>query len=43
MRNVIDNTSGMHGDLQSIMGKALAPVQGLEMLPEEIEDDRKLF
>jgi hypothetical protein len=40
MRNVIDNTSGMHGDLQSIMGKALAPVQGLEMLPEEIEEQK---
>ena len=36
IRKVIDNTLGMHGDLQSIMGNALEDIQGLdmEMLPE---------
>ena len=48
IRKVIDNTLGMHGDLQSIMGKALTEVKGLEMLPapEENEEDveeRALF
>ena len=33
IRRVIDNTMGMHGDLQSIMGKALSDIKGLEMLP----------
>lgn len=48
IRKVIDNTLGMHGDLQSIMGKALAEVNGLEMLPvpensEEEGEERSLF
>lgn len=35
IRKVLDNTLGMHGDLQSIMGKELAEVDGLDMLPTE--------
>lgn len=35
LRKVIDNTVGMHGDLQSIMGNALNEVKGLEMLPSD--------
>lgn len=35
IRRVIDNTLGMHGDLQSIMGNVLEDIQGLNMLPEE--------
>lgn len=33
IRKVIDNTSGMHGDLQSIMGRALEEIKGLNILP----------
>lgn len=33
IRKVFDNLSGMYGDLQSMMGKALPDVKGLEMLP----------
>lgn len=38
IRKVLDNTVGMHGDLQGIVGKALGEIKGLEMLPDEIED-----
>ncbi|NTU46467.1 DUF2130 domain-containing protein [Candidatus Roizmanbacteria bacterium] len=34
LRMVLDNTIGMHGDLQSIMGKALGELPSLELLPE---------
>lgn len=37
IRKVIDHTLGMHGDLQSIMGKALADVKQIGLLPEETE------
>lgn len=30
---VIDNTYGMHGDLQSIIGKSLVEIEGLDLLP----------
>ncbi len=50
IRRVIDNTLGMHGDLQSIMGKALVEVKALEMLEPEnspavdsVEDGETLF
>lgn len=47
IRKVIDNTLGMHGDLQSIMGKALVEVKGLDMLPPEeadtVDEDPKLL
>lgn len=33
IRKVIDNTYGMHGDLQAIVGKELGEVKGLEELP----------
>lgn len=33
IRKVIDHTLGMHGDLQSIMGKTLSDIKGFEMLP----------
>jgi hypothetical protein len=39
IRRVIDNTAGMYGSLESIMGKALPEVKGLEMdIDEEIEE-----
>ncbi len=34
LRNVLDTTMGMQGDLQSIMGKSLPELKGLEMLPD---------
>jgi hypothetical protein len=35
IRRVIDNTAGMYGNLESIMGKALPEVKGLDMMEEE--------
>ncbi len=45
LRNVLDNTLGMHGDLQSIMGKSIAELKSMEELPKQIEQqpDGKLF
>ncbi|NTU73428.1 DUF2130 domain-containing protein [Candidatus Roizmanbacteria bacterium] len=37
IRKVIDNTTGMHGDLQSIMGKELADIASIALLPPEEE------
>ncbi len=37
IRKVIDNTLGMRGDLESIMGKALGEVKQIASLPEEID------
>jgi len=34
LRKVIDNTLGMHGDLQGIVGKSLPEIKGLDMLPD---------
>jgi hypothetical protein len=34
IRKVIDNTAGMHGDLQSIIGNSLPEIKGLDLLPE---------
>ena len=34
LRKVLDTTMGMQGDLQSIMGKSLSELKGLEMLPD---------
>ncbi len=39
IRKVIDNTVGMHGDLQGIMGKSRGEIKGLEMLPEPSVDN----
>lgn len=41
IRRVMDNTAGMHGDLQSIMGRALGEIQGLEALGEDNEEEEK--
>jgi hypothetical protein len=44
IRKVIDNTVGMHGDLQGIMGKSLGEIKGLEMLPEmSVDNAEPLF
>ncbi len=45
LRNVLDNTLGMHGDLQSIMGKSIAELKSMEELPETIDgqSEGKLF
>lgn len=45
IRNIIDNTIGMRGDLQSIMGNTLKELKGVEELPEDIDtqEDGKLF
>ena len=42
LRKVIDNTLGMHGDLQGIVGKSLPEIKGLEMLPSG-DDQEKLI
>ncbi len=41
---VVDNTFGMQGDLQSIMGKALPPVDGVELPsgPEEYDENGQM-
>lgn len=41
IRKVIDNTLGMRGDLESIMGKSLGEMHGLEMLPSGEDEDIK--
>jgi len=45
IRQVIDNTSGMYGDLQSIIGRALNEVKGLNALSsgKENNNDGELF
>lgn len=44
LRNVLDNTLGLHGDLQSIMGKSIAELKSMEELPEQLDaQDGKLF
>lgn len=40
IRKVIDNTLGMHGDLQSIMGRALEEIKGLNILPSGKADKK---
>ncbi len=35
---VIDNTFGMQGDLQSIIGKSLVEIEGMDLLPSPEED-----
>ncbi|MDA1316725.1 MAG: DUF2130 domain-containing protein [bacterium] len=42
LRKVLDTTVGMHGDLQSIMGKSLESPKGIASL-EEPESDPELF
>lgn len=39
LRKMIDNTYGMRGELESIMGKELESGDDLEMLPSEVEVD----
>lgn len=34
---VIDNTYGMHGDLQSIIGKSLVEIEDMDLLPPDTE------
>lgn len=41
IRKVFDNMTGMYGDLQSMLGKALPEVKGLDMLSEGDEDPVK--
>ncbi len=44
IRRVIDNILGMSGDLQSIVGKALPEIKGVNILPEEkVEVKETLF
>lgn len=38
IRAVIDNTAGMHGDLQTMTGNALVPIEGFDMLPDGDDD-----
>lgn len=40
IRRVIDNIFGMRGDLQSIIGKSLAEIKGLQMLPPPKENGK---
>ncbi len=37
IRQVIDNTYGMHGDLKGIMGNIIPQIKGLELLEDEIK------
>ena len=39
IRNVFDNISGMYGDLQSVMGKSLPEVKGLDLLPTTMQEE----
>lgn len=41
IRKVFDNMTGMYGDLQSMLGKALPEVKGLDMLTGGEENDGK--
>jgi hypothetical protein len=38
IRRVIDNTAGMYGNLESIMGKALPEVKGLDIMGDDEEE-----
>jgi len=38
IRMVLDNILGMHGDMQSIVGKALSELKDLEVLPEKTNE-----
>lgn len=40
IRLVVDNILGMHGDLQSIVGKALAEIKGLDLLPSGDDEEK---
>lgn len=45
LRRVLDTTIGMHGDLQSIMGKSIGELEQFAALPtgdESVETDKKL-
>jgi len=43
LRRVIDNTLGMHGDLQGIVGKSLPEIKALDLLPAGEDKKDKLF
>lgn len=43
IRKVIDNILGVNGDLESIIGKALPEIKGLEMLPSGKDENETLF
>jgi len=38
LRKLVDNTSGMYGDLEGIVGKSLPGIKSLELPHEEVED-----
>lgn len=38
IRTVVDQTFGLHGDLQGIVGKTLAPIKSLELESGEVEN-----
>ncbi|OGM28734.1 hypothetical protein A2801_03505 [Candidatus Woesebacteria bacterium RIFCSPHIGHO2_01_FULL_41_10] len=39
IRNVIDNTHGMYGDLQGVIGRQVLPIKGLELLDDGTEEN----
>ena len=41
LRSAIDNTIGMSGDLQSVIGKSLTEKKGVEALPDGKDEDNK--
>ena len=41
LRSAIDNTIGMSGDLQSVIGKSLTEKNGMEALPDGKDEDNK--
>jgi hypothetical protein len=41
LRKVFDTTLGMQGDLQSIMGKSMLELEGMEISEEIIEETEK--
>lgn len=43
VRKVFDNLAGIYGDLQSMMGKALPQIKGLEMLPSGTQEQMDIL
>ncbi len=41
IKKVAENILGMHGDLQSIVGRALPEMNNFQSLPEKVEKDKK--
>jgi len=42
LRKVLDTTIGMQGDLQSIMGKSITELKGVEMIPDGSDEKENL-